>query len=175
MRSYLTLRNVALVFAIAVALFALHERDDALRRAGAAEARAHVADSLLVENGRRLARVDTVLVQRTQSVRQALARVDTIRQLVVDTLFAIEDTSRAVPLVAIPSSTFNFLTDTLAPKCDALAKDCEKFRAEAQERFRLYEMRINSTATSVCPSRVKPALVSGVLGAAAGVLWSSLR
>jgi hypothetical protein len=148
----------------------VRQRDAALVALGEARAKAQRADSLLALNAVKIAKTDTVLVERLRDVQRVLTRVDTLREQVVDTLYATEDSDRVTPLVVIPQSAFEFFTDSLAPKCDALEKDCTRFRAEAEERFRLYEERINSTATSVCPSRVAPAALAGVLGVVGGVL-----
>lgn len=163
-------RTALLVVCLAVVAWSWRQREQALIAVGEARAKAHALDSLLALNGTKIAKTDTVLVDRLRDVKRILTRVDTIREYRTDTLFALEDTSHAVPLLAIPSSIFNFLTDTLAPKCDALEKDCAKFREEAQERFKLYEARLNTKATSVCPSPVKPALV----GATAALLLKAL-
>jgi hypothetical protein len=155
---------------IVVSVTALRDRDAAMKQRGAAEARAHVADSLLRISSQRLAHVDTVLVQGAAAATKWLTRVDTIKTLRVDTVYAVGDTAHHQPLVQIPAGRYTFFTDTLAPSCKSLTQDCAAFRKEAYDRFALYESRINSTATSVCPSRL-PAVGGGfAAGFAAGVV-----
>ena len=142
---------------------ALTERGEARERARAADSvsreRARAADSVLRVTAGRLARVDTLLVRDTVTVRRTIARVDSLR----DTLLVrLTDTLVVKEFIA--------RTDSALQACSALAGDCAAFRSIAQQRFAAYEARIAAMPALQAKSCVVPSLVTGVLGAAAGWL-----
>lgn len=141
--------------ALALGLMAAcHARDNALKAEGIAVERYRVADSTLRVVTPQLARVDTLLVRDTVTVRTAVNRVRTLRDTLLvhltDTVLVKQFVTRA---------------DSAAAACVELVTDCSAFRAFATQKIAALESKLN-----VAPSMKKDRhLGSDVLKFSAGV------
>lgn len=133
-------------------------RDRALVERGKALERYAVADSALRATAKQTARTDTLIVHDTKTVRQTIARVDTLRDTVLahltDTLVVKEFVTRA---------------DSALKACTELANDCATFRTLANQRFAAYEAKLAAQPAMVVRSCTGKAMVTLVIGGVVGV------
>lgn len=116
----------------AVLLFAACEsRDNALKRAGAAEALTKTVRDSNRSNAKQIRVVDTLVRHDTVVQRRLIARTDTLRDSV---LLHLTDTVRVREFVVA--------TDSLKRACSETTNDCARFRQLAEVRFNNYETEI---------------------------------
>lgn len=135
------------------------KRDHGLEAKGAAQERNRVADSTLKVVIPPLWKTDTVIVKDTVRLRVTLARLDTLRDTVLqhltDTVLVKEYVTRA---------------DSAAQACTELAHDCEAFRAYATQTIAALQSKVNTAPQIVVKSCVGHDVTFAVLGTAVGFL-----
>lgn len=124
-------RESVLVLAVAFAAALWHGRDNALKRAGAAEALTAVVRDSLRSNAQQIRVIDTLIRHDTIVQRRLIARTDTLRDSV---LLHIHDTATVIQYVRAADSTIHACTET--------TNDCAQFRKLAESRFNGYEQEI---------------------------------
>lgn len=135
--------SIALLFRFwregAIALLALavfgfcRSRDNALKRAGAAEALTQVVRDSLRSNAQQIRVWDTVYKRDTIRLARLVSRTDTLRDSV---LLHLTDTVRVKEFVRTADSALKVCTET--------TNDCAKFRTLAEQRFNSYEAEIKA-------------------------------
>lgn len=134
-------------------------RDHGIEARGVAKERGRQADSVLVVTKAPLARVDTLLVHDTLTVRNVIARQVALR----DTVLAhITDT--------VVVKEFVRVADSVRTACTELAGDCAAFRRLAQQRFDAYEAKLAAQPIAEKRSCTGSTVISGVIGVAVGFL-----
>lgn len=124
-------RETALVAVVLVAVALFRGRDDALKRAGAAEALTQVVRDSLRSNAKQIRVIDTLIRHDTLVQRRLIARTDTLRDSVIA---HIHDTAFVVQFIKAADSTIHACTET--------TNDCATFRRLAESRFNGYEQEI---------------------------------
>lgn len=150
---------VALVILLSVLW---HQKTQALVREGRALEQVRVADSTLIAERPKFAKVDTLVVRDTVTVRRTIARVDSLRDTLLvhltDTLVVKEYVAR---------------TDSALKACNELSNDCAAFRASALTTIKALETKLAAQPMAVAKSCAMSNVVA-VLGAAAGT-WLIVR
>ena len=144
----------AVVLALVVG-FELWKRN--LQNRGVAQERGRVADSTLAVIAPQLAHVETVYVRDTVRVTRTLARLDTLR----DTLLQhLTDTVRVREFIT--------RADSAAAACRDLMSDCQAFRALTATKIAALESKLQTVPVAQAKSCTISNVLVGLLGVGAG-------